>query len=50
MVYLTVRQMNELRGYLEQASASEADPDAVVSTLIDVVREARKQAINAAAT
>ncbi|MHC8403531.1 hypothetical protein ACYZTX_29935 [Pseudomonas sp. MDT1-17] len=43
-LHLTAGQLNDLKIHLEKVSASEADPDAEVFTLLDLVREARKQA------
>lgn len=45
---LTRRQLQALAGYLDTVSTSEADPDAEVFTLIDQVRQVRKQAVTTA--
>ncbi|WP_324729631.1 hypothetical protein [Pseudomonas chlororaphis] len=47
-LHLTVRQLNALKTLLDAATVSEADPDAEVFELLDLVREARRQAANLA--
>ncbi|MHC8347738.1 hypothetical protein [Pseudomonas sp. RT6P73] len=43
---LTMVQLNELKIILDAASASEGDPDAVIFSLLDQVREVRVKAAN----
>lgn len=42
-LHLTSEQLDALKRLLDTASASEADPDAEVFKLMDLVREARRQ-------
>ena len=41
-LHLTMGQLNDLKTLLDAATASEANPDADIFTLLDQVREARK--------
>lgn len=42
---LTPKQLDELKSILERASMSEADPDAEVFVILDLVRAARVDAL-----
>ncbi|AZE48388.1 hypothetical protein C4K04_2716 [Pseudomonas chlororaphis] len=46
-LHLTLVQLNDLKTLLDEATASEPDPDAAIFALLDQVRSARKQALEA---